>query len=453
MEESFWKFFGRKKAKKTASPENKPVENLYDLKPEDHPWSEKNLGNKTRDVQVQPGTTKKIIHTRPLETEKKTEAKTQSFPKFMSAVDQIATQKEKPIVPEIKNYGVAERIKKYKEDNKDDNEATLSKLEKIVKESNAATMEPPTNKEPIKKITPVEQKLDKKTEPKKEAAIPMVPYATRGEAEAALTKLKVEIKQLDRDIQTGAALDKYGYEARKTYPKVEDMVRQKEEEIRNIERALPHLPTKVTPTISEIQPKQPIIDPEKLKTIGSNPYDADNYFETPAEPFFDHSELEKIKVEVPQSILKYPLPAENSWLYKKMEEEVVLDSLRHNLYNQAEIQAGIDYVAWTEEIAKNYNRFHNNDDRTNYLTVKILEAWEAKNKKEGKQYDVKNPNEIWYAKLHAKELVCMAEAKRKLPLSDQPDFNYQTSQYVQKRIANLEKRRKEEHSKGSGEVM
>lgn len=124
------------------------------------------------------------------------------------------------------------------------------------------------------------------------------------------------------------------------------------------------------------------------------------------------------------------LPSSATLEYQKMEVATTCDDLSLFLDAPRTKQRGLDYREMADELLKKYDSFPNDEERELFLTNMVLEQWkqhdilcrkeagfDEKNLSDGLDYE-KQPEQIKWAKMHAKVLHALVKDKRQSPDQD-----------------------------------
>lgn len=156
----------------------------------------------------------------------------------------------------------------------------------------------------------------------------------------------------------------------------------------------------------------------------------------------------KLVSEIPPAVRQVTLPDEGSKEYEVLEEATFIDDLYKNIDRPDIIKYGLDYGAFADSMVEQYDKFSNDEERELYLTAVILEAWIKKDKQCRREIGVESddgldyfnqPQQIKWARMHARALFELVEAKRALPVEERKTVDNVT--LLERRTAQLLRRR------------
>lgn len=135
--------------------------------------------------------------------------------------------------------------------------------------------------------------------------------------------------------------------------------------------------------------------------------------------------------ELSPMIRETQLPDTNSLEYKKMEEGTVVDDLMVFFDDKDHMKRGLDYRQLADLMESMYGAFKDDEEREAALASEILMRWKENDKQMRKSAGVQDlesgldyenqPNQILYARMHARALIGLVEAKMNLPTDQQKD--------------------------------
>lgn len=130
---------------------------------------------------------------------------------------------------------------------------------------------------------------------------------------------------------------------------------------------------------------------------------------------------------VPELVRQTALPERNAFEFKDMEERALIDDLYVFLDDPETVRRGIDYKLMAERMYQDWNSFKTDEDRELVLANEILEAWQKHDRQCRIEADVpegeldnglnykEQPNQIKWARMHARGVVSMVKDKMELP--------------------------------------
>jgi len=145
--------------------------------------------------------------------------------------------------------------------------------------------------------------------------------------------------------------------------------------------------------------------------------------ETPPETSeIPRMDKDQILENIPEGVLITELSPSDSQEYKAMQELSIIDDIYKYINDPERIENGIDYRLRILQMEAQYHEFKNDQEREYVITILLLEDWEKHDKaiikKAGMKdietgQDYKNdPEQIKWAKIHAREILDMIKQKK-----------------------------------------
>jgi hypothetical protein len=140
--------------------------------------------------------------------------------------------------------------------------------------------------------------------------------------------------------------------------------------------------------------------------------------------------------QIPLEIESTKLPNSESIEFERMEEQVIADDLYVFFDRKETMELGLNYRDLADNILKTNESFSSKEERMNFLASEILNAWiihdiNARRKAGVSENDLKTgldyerqPNQIVWAKMHARSLLELVDEKIEIKQNNQKDKDY-----------------------------